>query len=192
MLRMPPTSFSMAWRRRLIGDMRRGVPILRQALRAFEDTPTDPQEHAGSAHPAAEGYAFLAAVHAWDDDAMWAIGDRWARLCREAGALTELPLALNSRGLTLLFAGELDGAASLVAELRVAREATGIGFAPYAEMGLMPLHGNDNDGSALIGATVRDASLRGEGNCVSAAEWGQRRTERRTGPLRAGAGCSQA
>jgi ATP/maltotriose-dependent transcriptional regulator MalT len=102
---------------------------------------------------------------------MRAITDRWAKLCREAGALTELPLALNARGLTLLFAGELDGAASLVAELRVAREATGIGFAPYAEMGLMALRGNDDDGSALIGATVRDASLRGEGQCVSAAEW---------------------
>ena len=148
-----------------------GLPSLRQALRAFEDTPTDPQEHAGSAHPAAEGYAFLAAVHTWDDDAMRAITDRWAKLCREAGALTELPLALNARGLTLLFAGELDGAASLVAELRSAREATGIGFAPYAEMALMALRGNDDDGSALIGATVRDASLRGEGQCVSAAEW---------------------
>jgi DNA-binding CsgD family transcriptional regulator len=146
-----------------------GLPILRQARAAFEDAPTDPEQHAGSAHIAQEGYAYLAAVHTWDDDACVAITDRWAKLCREAGALVELPLALNGRGLTLVLAGDLPGAASLVEELQVAAEATGVGFGPYGAMGLAAFRGDDAE--ALIETTIRDASLRGEGNCVSAAHW---------------------
>jgi DNA-binding CsgD family transcriptional regulator len=148
-----------------------GLPILRQALSGFENAPTDPEMHAGSVHIAHEGYALLAAVHTWDDDAYLAISDRWAKLCRQAGALSELPLALTARALILMVAGDLDGAASLVEELRVAAEATGIGFGPYAAMGLAAFQGNEAEGFALIDATVRDASLRGEGNLLSGAEW---------------------
>lgn len=147
-----------------------GVPILRRALDAFENLITDGPERPGSAHKQ-DGYAFLAAKHLWDDAACATIAEQWATRCRESGALTDLPLALTSKALILLFAGDLDGAATLVDELRAATEATGITFAPHAALGLVAFQGNEAEGSPLIDAAIRDAYARGEGQNVSAAEW---------------------
>jgi DNA-binding CsgD family transcriptional regulator len=138
---------------------------LRQALRAFAD------EISAEQHLRWVSLAFLASFHAWDDRGSARISERWTKLCREAGSLSELPLALTSRALLLLVAGELSGAASLVEELQAATEAAGIGFGPYAAMGLAAYRGEEAGASALIEATIREASSRGEGNCLSAAEW---------------------
>jgi DNA-binding CsgD family transcriptional regulator len=151
-----------------------GSPILGSALAALggavpadQEPPTGPvRTDRGSA-----GFAYLAAVHMWDDVACEVITERWAGLCREAGALSQLPLALNARGLTRLLAGDLIGAASLVDELHAATGATGMTFGPYAAMGLAALRGDEAAASALIEATIATASRRGEGNCLSAAEW---------------------
>src|SRR5690349_23457080 len=94
-----------------------------------------------------------------------------ARLCRETGALSELPLALNSRALMLEFAGDLVGAASLVEEVRAVTEAAGIHAGRYGAMGLAALHGNEVEASALIDSSVADASLRGQGSSLASAEW---------------------
>ena len=47
------------------------------------------------------------------------LSERHVRLARGVGALSELPVALNSRAFMLLFAGELTAAASLIQELQV-------------------------------------------------------------------------
>src|SRR6266702_4374224 len=69
--------------------------------------------------------------------------DRWDRfsrrllkLTRDAGAFSELPGALGMRAHVLFFAGELAAAASLVEEVQVAAEATGMRLAPYGALGL--------------------------------------------------------
>jgi DNA-binding CsgD family transcriptional regulator len=142
-----------------------GLPILRRALRSFADT------IGGDQHLRWVSLAFLASFHTWDDRGSAMISERWVRLCREAGSLSELPLALSSRALLLLLTGELNGVASLVEELRAATEAAGIVFGPYAAMGLAAYRGEEAGATALIEATIADASLRGEGNCLSAAEW---------------------
>ena len=49
---------------------------------------------------------------------------RFVRLARDGGALTTLPVALNSRIAVHVLLGELPAAASLVAELEAATEAT--------------------------------------------------------------------
>lgn len=49
----------------------------------------------------------------------------------ECGALSELPLALNSRIYLHPSRGELETAGRLIEEARVAVEATGAGLAPW-------------------------------------------------------------
>jgi DNA-binding CsgD family transcriptional regulator len=140
------------------------LPILRRALVAF-----------GGGMPADQelrwlSLAFTAAMHIWDDDRAEVLSTRYVERAREAGALSELPLALSRRAYVLLFAGELTAAASLVEEVQAATEATGISFTPYAAMGVAALRGDEIEASALIEATVKDVPLRGEGLGITAAE----------------------
>jgi hypothetical protein len=144
---------------------RSGVPILLRTVNAF-----------GAAHPADQdlrgmALAFIAAAHVWDHDGREAISLRWASLCREAGMLGDLPLALNARAMVLVFAGNLDGAALLVEEVQAAQEATGISFGRWGATGLAAIRGNEPEASAVIEASIADASLRGEGSRLAAAEW---------------------
>ena len=104
--------------------------------------------------------AYLVAMYMWDHDACLTISDRRARLCRETGALSELPLALNGRAITLALAGDLAGAASLVDEVRAVTEATGIHAGRYGAMALAAVRGNEPEAAALIDASVTDATLR--------------------------------
>ena len=80
--------------------------------------------------------AFTAAMHMWDADRSEMLSNRYVELTREAGALSELPLALTQHAYVLFLAGDLDAAASLVEEVQVATEATGSMFEPYAAMSL--------------------------------------------------------
>jgi tetratricopeptide (TPR) repeat protein len=142
-----------------------GVPILRRALTAFGDRiPTD-EVLRGS------GPACIVAAHLWDDEALEAVSERWVTLCRQAGALGDLPRALNARAHALMFAGDLTGAASLLREVAAASEATGIQIGPVGNMALAALRGDEAEALALIETSVRDAPLRGEGNRLPWVEW---------------------
>jgi hypothetical protein len=87
------------------------------------------------------------------------------------GALSELPLALTARAYVLLFAGELTAAASLAEEIQAVQEATGTGLAPYGAFGVAALRGDEAEALALIDATMRDVTRRGEGVGITFAEW---------------------
>ena len=52
--------------------------------------------------------ATVLSVHMWDDVRWQAISEAHVQIAREAGALGELPLALNQRVYAHLFAGELN------------------------------------------------------------------------------------
>ena len=69
--------------------------------------------------------ATIAAVGVWDDQWWAELTDRYVELCRQEGAVTELPIALSSRTYLLLFAGELAAATSVVQELQAASKAIG-------------------------------------------------------------------
>ena len=113
----------------------------------------------------------LAALHLWDDERWDMLSARYVELARKAGALSELPLALSTRSMMLLFAGDLATATALTDEGRAVIDATGSQFAPYAAMGLAALQGRQAAVSALIEATVGDVAERGEGIAMSVAEW---------------------
>ena len=67
----------------------------------------------------------IVARYVWDDHSWDVLSDRHVELARSVGALSELPVALNSRAFMLLFAGKLAAAASLIQQLEPAMEATG-------------------------------------------------------------------
>jgi DNA-binding CsgD family transcriptional regulator len=142
-----------------------GVPFLRQALTAF-----------GSGMSADEELRWLwlttlAALHLWDDERWDMLSSRYVELARKAGALSELPLALSTRSMMLLFVGDVATATALTDEGGTVIDATGSQFAPYAAMGLAALQGRQAELSALIEATASDVALRGEGIAMSVAEW---------------------
>ena len=142
-----------------------GVPTLRRALTDFGDGMSVEEELRRMY------LACITAMRLWDDDRWEALSARYVQLARETGSLSELPLALTARAYMLLFTGDLTAAASLTDELQTVKEATGSGLASYCPMGLAALRGDEAGASALIDATMKDATSRGEGVGITFAEW---------------------
>jgi DNA-binding CsgD family transcriptional regulator len=143
-----------------------GVPLLRDALAAF-----------GDGLPAEEQLRWLylacvaGALRVWDDESWDVLSARHVRLARDAGMLSDLPLALTSRAFLHLFAGQLGAAATLTEEIQAVKEATRSGLAPYGAFGLAAFRGEEARAQALIEATMEDVTLRGEGVGITFAEW---------------------
>jgi DNA-binding CsgD family transcriptional regulator len=142
------------------------MPLSKRALQAFcsEDIPVE------------EGlrWLWLASVTAadmWDDESWYVLSNRHVKIAREAGALSELPLALNSRVYVHIFAGELAAAASLVEEVQAVREATGSNLAAYGALGLAAWRGREGEAGDLIEASMREVVPRGEGIGVTVTQW---------------------
>lgn len=142
-----------------------GTPILRRALAAF-----------GSDASADEDLRllFLACIVAFDlrDDERWdQLSARAVQLGRAAGALTELPLAWNARGLMLLFTGDLTAAMSLAGEIQTVTDAMGSDIAPYTALALAAFRGRQAEATALIEVITREVMLRGVGSVIAIVGW---------------------
>src|SRR5260370_14215862 len=83
------------------------------------------------------------------------------------------------RAHVLFFAGELAAAASLVEEVQVVSEATGMRLAPYGALGLAAFRGRDAETAALASAAKEEVAVGGGGNGIGVAARG-------TPPLRNG------
>jgi DNA-binding CsgD family transcriptional regulator len=113
------------------------------------------------------------AVSLWDDASWDALTRRHLRAARDAGALSALPLALTSRVIPELFAGDLAAAASLVEEIRALAEVTGgVGaVAPYGEVCLAAVRGDARRAEPLIRDALDGVIARGEGVGVNMLQW---------------------
>ena len=139
-----------------------GLPILRRALSAFgHDIATE--DELRWLWPAC-----TAAIQLWDDGQWDVLSRRHVRLARDAGALSELPLALSARACLELFAGELTAAAALTEEVR---QATPGHFASYSALGLAAWSGRNDEVAVLTEATIAEVTLRGEGMGITVTEW---------------------
>ncbi|MFF7529383.1 AAA family ATPase [Streptomyces bobili] len=162
----PPTSADLlleALATRFTSGFRDAVAVSRAAVSAFRRE-TEPDK--------VLRWSWLAstlAAEMWDFEGWTELTARHVRTARAVGALTELPLALNSRVVIHACAGELDTAALLVAEIDRVQEAVGSGFAPYGTMTLAAWQGHASEAAALIGARMEEAVQRGEGLGVAVA-----------------------
>ena len=111
------------------------------------------------------------AAKLWDDESWSVLSARHVEMARAAGALSVLPLTLHSQAVAHVLAGELDAAASLVAELDAVQQATGTTLAPYAALGLAAWRGREQEVGDLIEATLADVVARGEGAGRLATQW---------------------
>jgi DNA-binding CsgD family transcriptional regulator len=105
----------------------------------------------------------------WDDESWEVLVTRHLQLARDTGALTVLHLALNQRMGVHEHAGELDAAASLLAEAEVVGETLGRGL--YGALALAAWRGSEADLSELIDARMEDLVARGEGAGVAIIPW---------------------
>jgi DNA-binding CsgD family transcriptional regulator/tetratricopeptide (TPR) repeat protein len=139
-----------------------GTPALRRALFAFRSQDISVEE----------GLSWLwlaerAAMAVWDDETWHILASRHIKLARDAGALSELPLAVRSRILLHSHAGELAEGAALIAEAQVVAEATGSQLAPYGATGIAAWRGREAEATELIQANMDGATSRGEGRGVT-------------------------
>jgi DNA-binding CsgD family transcriptional regulator len=138
------------------------APTLRQAVTAFRDDETVLLWGAMAA---------TAAAALWDLESFRAIITRQLQLARDAGALTFLATSLQGAGIVATFSGDFRAAATLTAEADAVSEATGIRIAPYGGMLFAAYKGHGAEASALLSATIADASASGEGLGVQYANW---------------------
>jgi DNA-binding CsgD family transcriptional regulator len=142
------------------------VPIRREALRGFQARELT----------VAEGlrWLWLAALEAaelWDVDGWSALSARHVELARAAGALSVLPPTLHADAVAHVLRGELDAAASLVAEVHAVQQATGTVLGPFAEVALAAWQGRDQELVALADATLVAAAEPGGSAAVLVALW---------------------
>src|SRR5262249_19479618 len=141
------------------------LPLLRQGVAAADSSTSADEE------PPWLWLACVVASHVWDDERWELLSRRYIQLVRQIGALAELPLALDRRVRPLLFAGELTAAAALLDETRTVEEATGNPSWPYGQLSLAAFRGHEASAAALINSIMQDATQRGEGYGITAAEW---------------------
>jgi DNA-binding CsgD family transcriptional regulator len=144
----------------------RAAPVSHRAVQAFAaDEPTLDE---------ALRFSWLAAAMAaslWDDARWDVLTRRHLEVVRRTGALSILPLALNTRSVVHLFTGHLTAAASLVDETRSVTASTGSPVAPYGEIGLAAVRGREEEAEPLIERSLHDVVARGEGVGVTTAQW---------------------
>lgn len=153
---------------RLTDGYAASVPLMRRALEACCDEELPAQD--------ALRWLWLGSVLAselWDDERWHLVAARHVTITRKAGALSELPRALDSRAHMHLIAGELVAAASLVEEVRTVCEATGSNPARVQPLGLAAWRGREREARALIDTTLSEAEPLGQGAAVTVTHWYQ-------------------
>jgi DNA-binding CsgD family transcriptional regulator len=115
--------------------------------------------------------ATAAAVVVWDYDSCVALANREVLLARESGALEVLAVGLNVLAQTVVLGGDFAQADSLVSEAVAVTEAIGTRVAPYGALVLAGFRGREHEASALIDATIEDATAGGQGIAVQYAHW---------------------
>jgi len=152
--------------RQFIDGYAAGVPMLKQAVSAFRRQEVSVDEELRWLWLAGH-----AAVVLWDDESWAELAARHMELGRAAGALSVLPIALSARIAAHTFAGELLAASQLIDEMRTVTDAIGGQLPPYGPLLVAAWRGREAQASGLIDEALRDATERGEGQGVAAAQY---------------------
>jgi DNA-binding CsgD family transcriptional regulator/tetratricopeptide (TPR) repeat protein len=142
------------------------VPLLQSALSAFRAGTLTPQEPIRWT-----SLACRTAVDTWDFDAWEILSEQMVTQARELGAPAGLATALTLRMVAHLHAGQMGALTSLLDEVEALVQATGVPFSPYGPLVLLAWRGQEPEATALIQATVRGATRRGEGQALALAHY---------------------
>ncbi|WP_151483742.1 helix-turn-helix transcriptional regulator, partial [Streptomyces albicerus] len=115
--------------------------------------------------------AGIIAADLWDHERWHIVAARHVAIAREAGALSELPLALDSSAVVHAFAGELAAASSLIEEVRTVSAAIGSNQPPFGALALAAVRGHEREARTLIDATISESVPRGQGLGVTVAHY---------------------
>jgi DNA-binding CsgD family transcriptional regulator len=151
---------------RLTDGYSAAAPTMKGVLGALCDEEIPVQE--------AQRWLWLGSVIAADlrDDERWhVVATRHVTITREAGALSDLPGALDSLAFAHLFAGELAAASSLIEEVTTVCEAIGSNSARLGPSALAAFRGRERQARALIDATIERGRAHGQGNGVTVGRW---------------------
>jgi len=113
--------------------------------------------------------AGVIAADLWDLERWQQVTARHVSITRDAGALSELPLALDSSAVVHVFAGELATAEAVIEEVRTVSTAIGSNQPPFGALALTAVRGREQEARALISATINGASLYGQGLGITVA-----------------------
>jgi DNA-binding CsgD family transcriptional regulator len=150
----------------ITSDYERAVPVCRAAVdRLHADISSV------NAEPRWFWHGTVLALELWDDDGAYSLSDHHTRVARNTGALSQLSLALSAHTPVLVFRGDISAAEYAVGEAEAVQEATGIQAAPYGALIVTAWRGLEGPTKDLVDATVREATLRGEGIGIAVAEY---------------------
>ncbi|MGY4652244.1 AAA family ATPase [Mycobacterium sp. URHB0021] len=161
-----------------------GLPILRRAVDTARSETTSEQQLRWM------WLTGIAALHVWDDESWDVLTARHVEFAREAGALTELPLALSSRAVMMLFSGDLTAVEAMNQEAQTVKDATGDSLTPYGALTLAAFRGRRSEAAVLIAETNRDVLRRGEGVGLTVARWAEAVLDNGIGDYRAAMGAA--
>ena len=116
-------------------------------------------------------FAWAAASVVWDEQAAYTLSMRHIDLARAAGAMAELPVALNNLARLLAHDGRFDDAAAAIAEADSIADMIRGPRIMYFKMNLFAWRGDADTTSELIAAGTKDAIARGEGMVVTVSEY---------------------
>ncbi len=104
--------------------------------------------------------ALATSVDMWDYGNWVSINTRHVQIARASGALSALPLALNSHVFVALFDQGVHAASSLVNEAKAISEITGNTLAPYGALSLTAWQGREEQATRLLGDSLDDVTVR--------------------------------
>jgi DNA-binding CsgD family transcriptional regulator len=134
-----------------------GRPTLAKAVHAFRGDDISPAEGLRWLSLASRVAAFL-----WDDESWDVLSARFLQLARDAGALSVLPLALNTRAGVEIYAGRFAMVASLLDDMAAVNAATGAVLAPYVGLARATFQGREAEAAQLIETATNEVMSRGE------------------------------
>jgi DNA-binding CsgD family transcriptional regulator len=145
------------------------APLLRRAIEAL----------GSDALPADEALRWLglgcwAATDLMDEESWHTLASRWVQLCRDQGALTRLPTALDYLGEWQVVTGNFAAGEASKAERYEILAATGnpeLLGAPAVDMLLPAWKGSEGDARSVVSAVTHESSARGQGVGVVYAQW---------------------
>jgi DNA-binding CsgD family transcriptional regulator len=108
----------------------------------------------------------------WDFQTSQAIARKHVEILRQVGALGQLPVHLTALAVPTAWLGEFVETESLISEAAAVAAATGTQLAPYAELRLRSMQGNESAATLLIRTMVEQAAEEGQGLAAPTAHWG--------------------